>query len=305
MKTKILIAGGSGLVGSRLAQYLPKDKFDINILSRRKRANHDNVFYYKWDTESQEIDAEAFKDVTVLINLAGAGIADKRWTVKRKKEIIDSRVESIQTLEKNLKLNKVKPQLYLGASATGIYGNQGDRILTEADAIGEGYLAEVTQKWEQANHELTKIIERVCLLRIGIVLSTKGGALKELLRTSAVGMYGYFGNGKAYYSWIHIDDICGIILKMIEDSSYKGIYNLTAPDPVTIKELLKASKKAKGGFGLLMPVPEFALGLALGEMSEMLTFSTRVSPKKLLKQGYKFKFTEPTLAIKDLLEKKI
>jgi len=124
------------------------------------------------------------------------------------------------------------------------------------------------------------------------------------LKTSPLGMYAYFGNGKAFYSWIHIDDICSIVQQMIVSDAYNGIYNLTAPTPISIKELVQSAKKAKGGFGLVMPVPEFALGLALGEMSKMLTFSTRVIPQRLTKQGYKFIHTNVEAAIRDLISNK-
>ncbi len=305
MKTNILIAGGSGLIGSRLMAYLPEDKYHFHILSRSEKANKSNVSYFKWSTRDMTIDLKAFENVDVVINLAGAGIADKRWTAARKKVILDSRLDSIACLTQGLAQLDTVPSLYIGASAVGYYGNQGDKLMTEDKPAGTGFLAEVTEAWEEASVALGEKFERSTILRIGIVLSKNGGALKEILKPAALGTYGYFGDGSAYYSWIHIDDICKIIESHVTEDKYEGIYNATAPQPVTIKELVKAVKKAKSGFGLVMPVPTIALKLAMGEMVQMLTDSMRVKPERLLAEGYSFHFDDPVVAIKDILERKV
>jgi len=305
MKKKILLAGGSGLIGKRMVEYFNTDKYEFHILSRKQRKGGENYKYFIWDTDVQSIDKAALKEVDVIINLAGAGIADKRWTEARKKEILSSRVNSIETIEKYLSEMK-SYMIYIGASAIGYYGDQGDRKLTEKDDSGSGFLAEVTEAWEKAHLTIKTKFKRQILFRIGIVLSSNGGALKEIMKPAAAGVYGYFGNGSAYYSWVHIDDICKMIQESIENESYDGIYNATAEDPVPIKSLVAAVKKAKSGSGLLLPVPEFALKLALGQMEEMLTNSTRVIPQKLMDENYEFIFPDsPEKAIKDILEKKI
>lgn len=304
-KMTILIAGGSGLIGSRLVEYLPKEKYNFHILSRSQKNNRGNLKFFIWNTKEKSMDTAALEGVDVVINLAGAGIADKRWTAARKKVILSSRLDSIEALALNLENLEVKPKLYIGASAVGYYGNQGDKLLTESDAAGTGFLAEVTSKWETATVALGEKFARHTALRIGIVLSSQGGALKEILKPAALGSYGYFGDGKAYYSWIHIDDVCKIIEHHITNDSSEGVYNVTAPEPITIKALVKAVKAAKGGLGLVMPVPVFALKAILGEMTQMLTDSMRVAPQRLEQEGFEWNFYEPVIAIKDILGKKI
>ena len=304
MKTKILLAGGSGLIGTRLTQYLDKDQYTFNILSRSQRENGDNYKYFLWDTNKKTIDPTALEGVSVVINLAGAGIADKRWTKSRKKVIIESRVNSAATIQNYIDLIP-KGATYIGASAVGLYGDQGEKKLIESDTAGNGFLADVTKEWEDAHNKLKSDFSRHILLRIGIVLSEKGGALKEMIKPSQVGMYGYFGNGSAYYSWVHIDDICEMIKCSIESNDYNGIYNATAPEPISIKALIQALKAAQSGTGLLMPIPSLGLKLALGQMAEMLTNSTRVIPQRLLEQNHNFLFTDAEEAIRDILARKI
>lgn len=305
MRKTILIAGGSGLIGSRLTEYLSSENYNFHILSRSHKPDRANIKYFIWNTGEQTMDTAAFEGVDVVINLAGAGIADKRWTAARKKEILDSRLSSILTLEAGLAQLETIPELYIGASAVGYYGNQGANKLTETNGPGTGFLAEVTNQWEEETVRLGQLFIRQTTLRIGIVLSSRGGALKEILKPAALGSYGFFGDGKAYYSWIHIDDICKMIEEQISDPSYSGIYNATAPEPITIKTLVKAVKAAKGGFGVVMPVPLIGLKLILGEMTQMLTDSMRVIPEKLKGEGYEWLYIDPVLAIKNILEDKI
>ncbi len=303
MHNTILIAGGSGLIGTRLTEYLP-DNYQFHVLSRSKRKSTDRIKYFTWDTESRTMDMAAWENVSVVINMAGAGIADKRWTKSRKEELLSSRIDSILTL-KDAMSSLDKLPLYIGASAIGYYGHHKDKVRTETDDAGTGFLADVTDKWEKAHQQIFTHFDREVLLRIGIVLSTHGGALKEMLKPATFGVYGYFGNGSAYYSWVHIDDICEIIAQCIIDKSYAGTYNATAPQPVTIKTLVHAMKKVKAGFGLSVPVPSLALKLMLGEMTQMLTDSMRVEPTKLNHQGYRFLYTDPEVAIRDILSRKV
>lgn len=301
---KILITGGTGLLGSRLIELLGSEHV-INVLTRSPRASKGNVHYYKWDPKNHDMDDKAIENIDAIINLAGAGIADKRWTEGRKNVILNSRVDSAATLFKYINEQSTKPKVYLGASAVGYYGDRLDSRLVESDGPGTGFLADVTVEWEKAHKQVSDMVDRSMLLRIGIVLSTKGGALKEILKPTAVGAYGYFGNGQSYYPWIHIDDICGMMIIALEDKNYNGIYNGSAPEPLTNKELVKQVKQAKKGFGLVMPVPIAALKIAMGDMTQMLTNSTRAIPQRMIDQKYKFKFKDAVLAVRDLLDNKI
>ncbi len=305
MKKKLIIAGGSGLLGHRLIEMLDKDKYDIYVLSRSKTDREGAVSFVKWDTDKNYIELPEEWRPDIIINLAGAGIADKRWSADRKRIILESRVNSARTLEIALSGMNVKPEVFVSASAIGYYGDRGEEILTEESTGGNAFLPEVCTVWEEANVSSASKAERQVMFRIGIVLSTKGGALAEILKTTATGVYGYFGDGSAYYSWIHIDDLCRMMIQSIEDENYRGIYNGTAENPVTIKELVRDIKKAKRGIGPLLPVPAFILKLAMGEMASMLLASMRVVPKKALSQGFKFKFSKAQCAIEDLIERKI
>ena len=210
MKTKILIAGGSGLIGQRLIEQLDKTQYDIHILSRSKRPSTEHCQYHQWDTKLKTIDSEALDNVDLIVNLAGAGIADKRWTKERKALILSSRVDACETLAHHVKNLKSKPA-YIGASAVGLYGHRGKEVLDEKSSVGDGFLADVTKVWEEANDSLRPHCSQYALLRIGIVLSLDGGALKEIVKPARTGVFGYFGDGSAYYSWVHIDDICNMI----------------------------------------------------------------------------------------------
>ncbi len=301
----ILIAGGTGLIGSRLLELLDHERHNVTILSRRKREDAPECKYVQWSPSDESINLQNLDNYDAIINLAGAGIADKRWTANYKKIILDSRIQSARTLEKYLRLTHNKPSVYIGASAIGIYGDQGDKKLLESDEVGQGFLADVTKEWETAHRQIESLSERTVLLRIGIVLSTLGGALKEIIKPAQVGMYGYFGDGSAYYSWIHIDDMCKIIIESMENANMQGVYNATNPEPVTIKKLVKSVKRAKGGFGLAIPVPAISLKTMLGEMSQMLLNSTRVIPQRLMDANFKFDHNSLVPALKDLLSKKI
>ena len=307
MKKKIVIAGGTGLVGQHMISMMDQDQYDIYILSRSESGEKDGIRYVNWNTRTSHIDNadSLFKDVYGIINLAGAGIADKRWTDERKKVILDSRILSSDTLIKTIEQTGARPKVMLSASAVGYYGDRKEEKLTEDSLPGEGFISDVCVDWEKANLRADSLVDRNVILRIGIVLSGKGGALHEILKTTITGIYGYFGNGKAYYPWIHIDDLCRMFLEGLEDEKISGIYNASAEEPVTIKELVAGVRKAKGGFGPLLPVPGFGLRIALGQMATMLLNSTRAIPQAMMRDGFAFKFKTVTEAVKDILHRDI
>lgn len=303
MKT-VLIAGGSGLVGQRLSELLDKKNYQVILLSRRKNLNA-RFPTYQWNLDEGTIDSEAIEQANYIINLAGAGIADKRWSSKRKKEIIDSRVKSNELIANKIKGSK-HLKAFLGAAAIGYYGNRGDQLMKESDVPGKsGFLAESCIAWEKSFEKIKMTTVRTVIIRIGVVLSTKGGALEKMLLPAKFGLGSYFGNGSQYFSWIHIDDICQMFIDGIEKENMNGVFNGVAPNPVTNKEITQSINKVSSRFGVLLPVPEFALRLAMGEMADVVLHSTRVSAEKMLKQGFSFQFPDLEPALNDLLVRKI
>ena len=306
MKRSIVITGGTGLIGSRIVELLDKSKYELRIYTRSPKKAHDNVTYFKWDPNIGEIDLRGLEAFHHIISLAGAGIADERWTDKRKKLIIDSRVKSNQLLAQSLKKLDHRPDSIVGGSAIGFYGNRGDEKLDETALAGEKeFLTESTGLWEEALLDLRKHTDQFSLLRIGIVLSTKGGALEKMMLPLRFGVSGYFGNGKQYYSWIHIDDVCRMLINGVESKEWLGVYNGTSPDPLQLKDMAKQIKNMFLPMALAAPVPEFLLRMAMGEMTSMLVNSTRVLPEKALNEGFEFAFTDVKKAVMDLKKRKI
>lgn len=304
-KSTVLIAGGTGLVGSRLSQMLRERGYRVLHLSRRK--NLDAEFpAYAWDVEKGIVDEEAIQKADFIVNLAGAGVAEKRWTPARKKLVIDSRVQSALLL-KNAIAKKSEPlKAYLSASAIGFYGNRGDESLPETAAPGrEGFLPESVQAWENAIRQVAATGVRTVAFRIGIVLSTQGGALKEMLLPFQFFVGTYFGNGRQWYSWIHVEDLCQMFLEAIENQRFAGTYNAVAPNPERNKDFVFAMKKALKKPALVLPAPAFALRLVLGEMADAVLDSSKVSSEKVRQAGFEFRFPDLQLALEDVFRRKI
>ncbi len=300
----VLIGGGTGLIGRHLSNLLKQKGYEVILLSRKRDLNGPFP-QYAWNLETGAIDDEAILKADYVLNLAGAGIADKRWTVSRKKTIIDSRVKSMQLLKAAFnKLNK-KPKAFIAASAIGFYGDRRDEWLDEKSNPGEGFLSESTRQWEKSTKEMESIGSRLITIRIGIVLSTKGGALPKLVLPQKFWLGTYFSDGMAYYPWIHIDDLCNIFIKSIEDESMNGIFNGVAPTPVSNIELTKAIATALNKKVMMIPVPAFLLRLGMGEMADVVLTSARVSAEKIKNSGFKFQFPELVPALKDLFARKI
>ncbi len=304
MKT-ILIAGGTGLIGNRLSYLLTQKGYQVIHLSRTE--NLDATYpAYHWDLEKGTMDETALLKADYVINLAGAGIADKRWTISRKKLIIDSRAKGNELFQNYFQTVK-KPKAYVSSAAIGIYGDRGQEELDELSAPGkDGFLMESCVLWEQSIKALEDATHvRTVIIRVGIVLSSQGGALEKMILPFKVRTGSYFGDGSAIYSWIHIDDICGIFIKAVEDDSMKGIYNAVSPNPLSNKELTYAISEAMGTPNLIVPAPTFALRLAMGEMADVVLTSAKVSSNKIEKAGYEFKFTDAVKAVKDVVEKEL
>ncbi|MFN7117744.1 MAG: TIGR01777 family oxidoreductase [Saprospiraceae bacterium] len=303
MKT-VLIGGGSGLVGKRLSELLRERGYTVQHLSRTPNPNAEFP-RFGWDLQQGTIDQAAVERADIIINLAGEGIADGRWTPARKKRIIASRVDSTRLLIKALQQSEKQPQAFISSAAVGYYGNRGDRLLHESDEPGKGFLTESCLEWEKAIEEATVTGIRTVALRIGVVMSTQGGALEKMLIPLRFFMATYFGNGGQWYSWIHIDDLCRMFLFAIENEQLSGFYNAVAPNPETNKDLTKTLAKASGKPALVMPVPGFMLRLIFGEMADTILFSTRVTSEKIEQAGFEFRFPRLEPALRDLLARKI
>ncbi len=299
----ILITGASGLVGTRMTELLLQKGHKVSTLGRRADKRNKKVKEFKWDVEKGEIETAAFEGVDTIIHLAGAGVADKRWTDERKKEIIDSRVKSATLLFNTLHNNKHSVTTFISASAVGIYGDSSARVLKEDTHPGNDFLADVCVKWEEAALKFKELGMRVCRLRIGIVLAKDGGALPQLDKTVPLGIAPYFAKEPLFYPWIHIDDVCGIFIHAVENNNMEGAYNLSAPTPLPIKELVQNIVKAKDSHAILVPTPVFALKIALGESAGMVTASLNCSSEKIERSGYSFKFKDALTALKDIYKK--
>jgi len=296
---KVLITGASGLGGTRLTELLLKKGFEVNMLGRTKSIESNS---FEWNIENGTIDKKAFEGVSAIIHLAGAGVADKRWNDKRKTEIIDSRINSAKLIFDFLKTNNHQVRTFISASAVGYYGDCGNKILTEEQKVGKGFLAKVCTQWEQSAKQFSKLGLREVRCRVGIILSDKGGALPELTRTIPLGIASYFAKNNLYYPWIHIDDVCGIIIHALENDQVSGAYNTTAQEPMLMKDLMKAILNTKKSKAVLVPAPLFAVKLAMGEMSEMLLSSQRCSADKIISTGFRFNFADIYSALQNIYQ---
>ena len=303
MKSKILVTGGSGLVGSHLSEILLSKGYDIVHLSRyRNKASKYQIF--TWDIDKGLIEDGAFKNVKYIIHLAGAGIADKRWTNKRKQILTSSRVDSANLIYNFLKSENHNIEAFITASAIGIYGFDTGGILQSEDRIqlGDDFLAALTKKWEAAADKFSDLGIRVIKLRIGLVLSEKGGLLEKLVPLAKLGLSSAFGSGEQYISWIHIDDLVNIFNEAVQRQDLKGTYNAVAPKPVTNKEFLKQLSEVLNKPYFLPNTPKFVLRMVLGELSSAITGGNKVSSKKIEEAGFNFQFPELSEALRDLLE---
>ncbi|MBT3545223.1 MAG: TIGR01777 family protein [Saprospiraceae bacterium] len=302
MKT-ILIAGGSGLVGTRITELLDSTEYRIIILTRFPKPPKGNITYLYWDIDKGVIDDRALY-ADYLINLTGDGIADSRWTTKRKKILIDSRVNGTLLIQSAMKKANRRFKAAVSASAIGYYGDQGDTILDERNNPGDEFLSTCCLLWENASEQLQEVTDYNRIVRVGLVLSTRGGALPKILMTKTVRLFNYFGNGKQYYSWIHIDDISRMFIHLLTERSDHSVYNGVAPRPSTNKKFTEEVRDAFGS-GIVLPAPALGLKIALGEMSKVVLNSNRVLPKNFTEVGFRFEFPDLTNAIKDLLVREV
>jgi hypothetical protein len=255
---------------------------------------------FLWDIAKKELDQESIEWSDCIIHLAGAGIADKRWTADRKKQILDSRTDSTQLLYEYIAKANSKPDVFISASAVGYYGfNTGTALVDETRKSGTDFLAKVVVAWEKEVKKIEELHLRTVMLRIGIVLDAQGGALGEMLKPPVAAP---LGSGDQWMSWIHIEDLAKLFVFAVEKTTLQGIYNAVGPNPSTNYQLTKVAAKAKGKPFVGIGVPGFALKLALGEMAAMVLGGTRVSSQKIQKAGFEFDFPELEGAAKDIFK---
>lgn len=301
MNKKVLITGGTGLIGSQLTKLLLKKGYSVGILTRNPEKSKGEAVAYKWDIQKGYIDPEAFADTAFIIHLAGADVADKRWTASRKEEILKSRTESAQMLHDWLAKNKHVVEAFLSPSGINYYKQNTGKILTEESPAGDDFLADVTKAWEKSADKIKSLAIRTVKLRIGIVLSDKGGALVELAKPVRLGAAAPLGSGEQFMSWIHIDDLCNIFLYAIENNTVDGVYNAVAPNPVSNKEFTELTARILNKPSFLPAVPAFALKMLLGERASIILEGAKVSPAKIVGEGFVFRYPELSPALSDLL----
>jgi uncharacterized protein (TIGR01777 family) len=304
--SSVLITGGTGVVGSALCHLLLDKGYRVIVLSREPEAKGSaGVSFARWDPSRQTIDPVAIREADYIIHLAGAGVADKRWSAKRKKEIMDSRTVSSALIAKTLKEIPNKIQAVVSASAIGWYGADptipNPRPFTESDPPGDDFLGETCRLWESAISPVTASGKRLVILRTGIVLNRGKGALEEFKKPIKAGIAAILGNGKQVLSWIHIDDLCRLYLEAIERKDWQGVYNAVAPAPVDNKTLtMELARRLKGRSFISIHIPAFILKIALGEMSVEVLKSTTVSAEKIRNTGFQFLCPSIDSALKEL-----
>lgn len=300
----VLITGGTGLVGKALGQALLNKGYRVVILSRQSVNATATLTYAHWNVEQQAIEKSAIEMADYVVHLAGAGVAEKRWTKKRKQEIVSSRVNSSRLIAESLRTIPNKVKTVVSASAIGWYGPDpiipNSKPFVEADFCHNDFLGMACKHWEESIEPVVQLGKRLVKIRTGIVLSRKGGALKEFKRPLRLGIATILGRGRQVISWIHIDDLVQLYISAIENPAMNGVYNAVAPGPVSNKELTLELAKSRKRFFIKIHIPSFLLKLFLGEMSVELLKSCTVSNKKIEEAGYKFLYPSVQSAMEHL-----
>ena len=304
MKKNVLITGGTGFIGKYLTRLLIANGYSVSIFSRSVKQKTDDISYFRWDIDTHFIEEEAILKADYIIHLAGEGIADQRWTAKRKEEIVQSREKSIQLIYDVLKKHNKKLDAFVSASGVGIYGAvNGSEICTENTLAVNDFLGSTCQKWEAAADTIASLGIRTVKIRTGLVLGKDEGFLKKLIPIFKMKLGSALGSGKQYMPWIHIDDLCSIYLEAIKNNEMTGAYNAAINDN-TNNEIFSKTLAKIYGYSLWLPnVPSFLIQMALGEMALIVLKGRRVSSDKIEKTGFQFRFNTLELALEDCIVK--
>lgn len=296
----VLITGGTGLVGQALRLALREKGYRVIILTRHPVAGDPDQA--AWDPVKKTIDTAALASADHIIHLAGAGVADKRWSAKRKQEILESRVQGSSLIADCLQRHPNKVKTVVSASAIGWYGPDpaipNPHPFSEEKNSATDFLGSTCQQWEASIRPVTASGKRLVILRIGIVLSTKGGALREFIKPLKWGIAAVLGKGNQIISWVHIDDLVNMFMAAIENPQMQDVYNAVAPAPVSNRELVKTLAQSYPGRSIRMSVPSWVLKLVMGEMSIEVLKSTTVSSDRMIASGFRFSYPDIGSALK-------
>ena len=299
----VLVTGGTGFIGSRVCAALHEQGDTVHVLSRSPERAQTKVksarAFYGWNPETEKLPPEATNGMVSVVHLAGETIAG-RWNDEKKRRIRDSRILSTQNLVASLAVADTKPDVLVCASAIGYYGDSGDEHFTEVSPPGNDFLAKTCQEWEAEAQKAIDLGIRVVTVRIGLVLGLGGGLLAQVLPPFKIGVGGILGSGCQWMSWIHVDDVVGIVLHALENNEIRGPLNATAPTPVRNTEFTKTLGTVLRR-PTLFPVPKFGLKLMMGEFADFIVLSQNVLPEKTEVSGYEFRHRTLESALRDLL----
>jgi hypothetical protein len=298
---RVLITGGSGLIGRHLTALLQKEGYEVGWLTRSNTAVS-GVQAFTWNAEKKFIHPGAFSETDHVIHLAGTSVA-WLWTSGYKRKILASRIDTARLIFDQMKRVPNKVKTFISASGIGYYGDGGERWLDEDAPAGNDFLAKVCVKWEEAANQFEQLGKRVAIFRTGIVMAREGGTLPPLMLSMKFGIAPVFGKGKQFYSWIHIDDLCSMYLNAIRNETISGVYNAVAPNPVPFRELIDQVVLARKKRYIRFAVPKFLLKLTLGGFGETLLGSQRCRPEKIRDRGFLWKYADLRPALENLLMK--
>ena len=299
---KILITGGSGSIGKHLIPRLLFKGHQVSIIGRSKKEIN-GVESFVWNLDKGELDERALADVTHIIHLAGAGIADKAWSPARKQEILESRVKPLQMLAAKLLARNQRIKAIISSSAVGFYGGlTSDEIFTEESKAANDFLGTTCRMWEDVVQVFKPIADREVRIRTSVVLMNDAGALPKLVKPTKLGFGAAVGSGKQWMPWIHIDDLVELFLQSVENTNLNGPYNAVATEHANQSTMIKKIGKTLNRPTFLPPVPKFLFKTIMGEMSTVITEGSRVSNQKLLDAGFEFRFSKLQEALNDLLK---